>query len=105
MPQKGPQLEQPHVPRVPPVPPSLSGPDACKTAKLAQRVEQTLKMNRKFEDPKQIDPREILVAPLNRDGAPPNVQHIHHGILKSFVEKGFRPEQASTGDPRGVQIP
>ena len=63
--------------------------DAGKFKKLAQRVEETLSSKVIFKDPKQIPPPQVLVAPLNRDGAPPNVQHIHHGILKSFLTKGF----------------
>ena len=65
--------------------------------KLAQRVESTLKDNIVFPEPKQLDPRTILVAPLNRDGAPPNVQHIHHGILKSFLQKGFDRSRPAVG--------
>ena len=42
-----------------------------------------------FAEPKQIDPSLILVAPHNRDGAPPNVRHVHFGILKSFQGSGF----------------
>ena len=50
-----------------------------------------------FQEPKQIDPQAILVAPSNRDGAPPNVQHVHHGILKSIVEQGFDSTRPSIG--------
>jgi hypothetical protein len=57
--------------------------------KIAERVGQTLNEKVLYKEPKQLDPRSILVAPFNRDGAPPNVQHIHHGILKSFLQKGF----------------
>lgn len=63
--------------------------DAGKFKKLAQRVEETLTKEILFPEPKQIDPSFILVAPFNRDGAPPNVQHVHFGILKSFKTKGF----------------
>ena len=63
--------------------------DAGKFKKLAQRVEETLTTEILFAEPKQIDPSLILVAPHNRDGAPPNVQHVHYGILKSFKTKGF----------------
>jgi hypothetical protein len=71
-------------------PPKLgSDVDAGKFKKLAQRVEDTLAKETLFAEPKQIDPSLVLVAPLNRDGAPPNVQHVHCGILKSFKTKGF----------------
>ena len=40
-------------------------------------------------EPKQLDPRALLVDPCNRDGAPPNIQHVHHQILKSFATEGF----------------
>ena len=63
--------------------------DQSKSRKLAQRVEQVLNERVKFKDPKQLDPRSILVSPLNRDGAPPNIQHIHADILKGFLVKGF----------------
>ena len=39
----------------------------------------------------------ILVAPTNRDGAPPNVQHVHYGILKSFRTSGFDRTRAAIG--------
>ncbi len=45
-----------------------------------------------YHEPKQIDPSLILVSPLNRDGAPPNVQRIH--FKKCFVDKGFRQHKA-----------
>ena len=60
-----------------------------KFKQLAQRVEDTLTEKVLFHEPKQLDPSLILVSPLNRDGAPPNVQHIHFKILKGFREKGF----------------
>ena len=62
--------------------------DAGKCFKLAQRVEKVLAkcLN---SDPRQLDPRSLLVDPSNRDGAPPNIQHVHFGILKSFAVKGF----------------
>ena len=63
--------------------------DQEKFKKLAQRVEEALSQESLFAEPKQIDPSMILVAPTNRDGAPPNVQHVHYGILKSFMTKGF----------------
>ena len=63
--------------------------DAGKFMKLAQRVEKTLNDEVLFKEPKQLDPRSVLMSPYNRDGAPPSVQHIHHGILKGIVHKGF----------------
>ena len=42
-----------------------------------------------FVEPKQIDPSLILVATTNRDGAPPTAQHVHCGIARSFMTKGF----------------
>ena len=63
--------------------------DAGKMVKLAQRVEEVLNNGVIFKEPKQLDPRAVLVSPVNRDGAPPNVQYIHNGILKNFVTKGF----------------
>ena len=62
--------------------------DPGKFSKLAQRVEKTLN-GKIHHEPKQLDPKQILVAPLNRDGAPPNVKHIHEQILKSFLKQGF----------------
>ena len=62
--------------------------DAGKAFKLAQRVEKTLTKCINSE-PKQLDPQSLLVDPANRDGAPPNIQHVHFGILKSFAVKGF----------------
>ena len=65
------------------------GTDQGKLKKLAQRVEQILTEMVLFHDPKQVPPHKILVAPLNRQGAPPNLQYIHFGILKGMQEKGF----------------
>ena len=50
-----------------------------------------------FQEPKQLDPSLILVSPLNRDGAPPNVQHIHFKILKGVLEKGFDRTRPAVG--------
>ena len=48
------------------------GENTCdeKMRKLAQRVEQTLSDETLLPEPKQLDPQTILVAPLNRQGAP-----------------------------------
>ena len=67
------------------------------TMKLAQRVEATLRQMKIYLEAKQIEPQQILVAPLNRDGAPPNCQHIHNGLIKSFLEKGFDPSRPQVG--------
>ena len=59
--------------------PSLKGDlvDVGKAKKLAQRVEETLSTMCLFADPKQLDPSWVLVASLNRLGAPPNKRHVH----------------------------
>ncbi len=63
--------------------------DMGKMMKLAQRVEKAMADHLAHLEPKQLDPRLILVAPLNRDSAPPNQMHVHQGILNSFKNKGF----------------
>ena len=63
--------------------------DPGKYLKLAQRVEKSLHDQVLFKDPKQLDPESILVDPNNRDGAPPNAQDVHHGILRSFSTMGY----------------
>ena len=63
--------------------------DQGKLRKLAQRVEHALNEKVRLKEPKQLDPRAVLVAPLNRDGAPPNVQHVHQVILRSFLQQGY----------------
>ena len=65
--------------------------------KLAYRVEQTLKDDVLFDEPKQINPVLILVGLWNRGGAPPNVLHLHMVILKSFKTKGFDRTRAAIG--------
>ena len=57
--------------------------------KLAQRVEETLTTEVIFPEPKQVDPNLVLVSPMNRWGASPNVQHVHLGILRSFQRNGY----------------
>ena len=71
--------------------------DQGKFKKLAQRVEVALSQERLFAEPKQIDPSLILVAPTNRDGARPTVQHVYYGILKSFMTKGFDKTKPAIG--------
>ena len=92
MPRGQPELLQPHIPAV-----SKHVRDAAKIGKLAQRVEQTLKDQVVFSEPKQLDPQSILVAPCNRDGAPPNAPHVHMGIPKGIVEKGYDSTRPSVG--------
>ena len=62
--------------------------DAGKLRKLAQRVEKVLSEEVLYQEPKQLDPKTIIVAPLNREGAPPNVPHVHN-ILRNIKLKGF----------------
>jgi hypothetical protein len=62
--------------------------DAGRAMKLAERVEMTLAKNTTLKEPKQLDPRSVLVSPMNRDGAPPNVQHVH-AIVKGVQVNGF----------------
>ena len=69
-----------------PFPWERCGPREVQT-KLAQRVEKALSQECLFAEPNQIDRSLVLVAPTNRDGSPPNVQHVHYGILKSFMTK------------------
>ena len=66
--------------------------DPGKFLKLAQRVEQAMQDHLCLKEPKQLDPQMVLVAPMNRDRAPPNILHIHLVILKSFITKGSIPE-------------
>ena len=65
-------------------------------ARLAQRVESALG-KALHKEPKQIDPRKILVSQHNRMGAPPNVQYIHKTLLKSFLEKGYDYSRPAVG--------
>ena len=62
--------------------------DAGKSLKIAQRVEGIMSKCINNE-PKQLAPQALLVDPSNRDGAPPNVQHVHYGILKSIEKQGY----------------
>ena len=70
--------------------------DLGKMSKLAHRVDKTMSDHIVFPDPKQIDPRCILVSPLNRNGAPPSVAHVH-SILKSFKNDGFSRNRPQCG--------
>jgi hypothetical protein len=60
-----------------------------KFKKLAQRVEETLTTETLYAEPKQLDPNVVLVSPLNRLGASPNVQHVHYGILKPYQKNSY----------------
>ena len=71
--------------------------DVGKYKKLAQRVEETLTQMCLFAEPKQLDPSLVLVAPMNRSGAPPNKRHVHFGVLKSFKDKGFDRNRPQVG--------
>ena len=73
------------------------GVDQGKFLKLAQRVEETLTKETLYPDPKQLDPNQVLVSPLNRMGQSPNVQHIHFGILKSFQANSFDRTRPAVG--------
>ena len=63
--------------------------DQGKFKKLAHRVEEALSQESLLAEPEQIDPSLIRVAPTNQYGAPPNVQHVQCGILKSLMTNGF----------------
>lgn len=78
--------------------PSLgSNTDALLAGKLAGRVEATMERVLNRGGVKQLDPRLLLVAPSNRDGATPNVQHVHQGILQSFAKSGFDRNRPQAG--------
>lgn len=64
------------------------GVDPTAAWKLAQKVEMTMQKCLNSE-PKLIPPGHLLVAPANRDGAPPNIQYVHQGILRSIAKAGF----------------
>ena len=63
--------------------------DQSNNWELAHRVEDFLHQKALHKEPRCIDADLVLVAPANRDGAPPNVQYIHQGLLKGFKDKGF----------------
>ena len=65
--------------------------------KLAQRVEETLANDIVYLEAKQIDPNLILVDMHNRLGSSPNVQHIHKGILSSFLKNSFDRTRPAVG--------
>ena len=65
--------------------------------KIAQRVQKTLEEYAVWKEPNQLDPSSILVVPAHRDGAPPNVPHIHGGILKGLLDNGFDSTRPAVG--------
>ena len=67
---------------------------------VALRVQKTLADFAVWKEPQQLDPSPILADPCNRGGAPPNVPHIHHGILKGLMDNGFD----ATRPPVGVCV-
>ena len=71
--------------------------DPRKFLKLAQRLEKSIRDYMYLKEPKQLDPHLVLVAPMNRDRAPPNLMHIHYVILKSFILKGYDRQRPQTG--------
>ena len=71
--------------------------DTGRLTRIAHRVIQALEQKTLFKEPKQIHPDQILVGINNRDGAPPNVHHVHADILKSFHNKGFDRTRPATG--------
>ena len=93
MPKKQPELKQPHVPAAS----KETQGDVAKMGKVALRVHQTLADFGVWKEPKQLDPSSILVAPSNRDGAPPNGPHIHRGIPKGLMDNGFDPTRPQVG--------
>lgn len=67
---------------------SLGHVDPGRALKLAEKVEQTLRRCLNPE-PRSLAMHLLLVAPEYRDGAPPNVQYIHHGTPQSLQKAGF----------------
>ena len=55
-----------------------------KNQKIAERVVDVLNTRCVYKEPKQLDPRLILVSELNRQGSAPNVQHLQRaGVVAS----------------------
>ena len=71
--------------------------DVSKMDKLAIRVNKALAEHAIFAQPKQLDTDQVLVSPLNRMGAPPNVRHIHDVILHSIVQNGWDSQRPCPG--------
>ena len=70
--------------------------DTGKSLKLAERVENTLTNFATLPEPKNLVPQSVLVSPLNREGFPPNVPHIHK-ILKGMLTNGFDRQRPPVG--------
>lgn len=77
-------------------PAAAANVDAGRALKLAAKVELTLQrcLNKTA---RQIDPKLLLVAPENRNGAPPNVRYIYETLLKSLGNNGFDPTRPAVG--------
>ena len=73
-----------------------AGAHAGQACKLAARVENIL-LSCLNTEPKQLQPGALLVDPCNRNGAPPNIHHVHHQILKSFAAQGFDRTRPAVG--------
>jgi len=65
--------------------------------KLATRVATIIKKDRLSTHPVRLMHGKVVVGINNREGAPPNVQHVHHGILKGIREKGFCSDRPQVG--------
>ena len=96
MPKKQAEVKEPQAPAASPAPQGPQG-DVAKMGKVALRVQQTLGEFSVWPEPKQLEPSTILVAPGNRDGAPPNGPHIHFGILKGLMANGYDPTRPQVG--------
>ena len=70
--------------------------DAGKAARLADRVKAGFAVYCKGA-PTNIDPDELLTAVTNREGAMPNIQYLHHGLLKGFQKDGFFASRPQAG--------
>ena len=70
--------------------------DPGKALKLAERVENTLTNFATLPESKNLVPHSVLVSPLNREGAPPNVPHVHK-ILKGMLNNGFDRQRPPVG--------
>merc|ERR1711884_99714 len=81
-----------------PQPQLPAGANRAVLSKLGQRVSATLKDPEKlYDEPKQLDPEEVLVDPCNRGGAPPRVMYCHTGILAGFNKNGYDPTTPKEG--------
>ena len=70
--------------------------NAGQQLKLAQRVKAALSTYCLHPEPRPLDHDEVVVGIHNRDGAPPNVQYLHHGLIEDIRKNGFcrsRPQE------------